>query len=137
MNVNEAIILLKYHALREEQPASSTCEAFLHYFRTSHSVEKASVHEIMSSLNVVAESWGNQTEINREVISCLIDITFISQERLNDSYLNHHSCSKKDYDKYSLWIECISRAVMCILSGMTFHEASLEYRELFLDENRG
>ena len=135
MNVREAIMLLKYHALREEKPDFSNCDAFLHYFRVSRFVEKEAVHEIMSSLKVVAGSWDNQTKIDKEVISCLIDITFISQESLNTSYLDHHACSKEDYDKYSLWIESIYRAVMCCLSGLPFSEASLEYRALLIDEN--
>ena len=139
MTEMEAIELLKHHSYNHEDiKHPKTEKGFLGMLRPlDGQLSEDNFHEIMTILKTLKRHFKDD-KIDRQIISSFWGIChFAKAWGLDEKGMlrRNNLLNEKQIKQLSVWIECISYAVMGLLDGMDDEDA-FELYKLYLEDNK-
>lgn len=132
MAETEAIERLKHHSyFHEDFESPRTQQGFLGMLRPFQGVlNEDNFHEVMQILGVLRNRFRGEN-VDRQLIANFWAICHFSRVWAieKDGMLRRNNLIAKDQSfQLSVWLDCISSAIMCLLGGSTDEEAFADYK---------
>lgn len=139
MTEDEALELLKHHSYAHEDFYHPKTErGFLGMLRPfDGKLYEENFHELMTIVKTLAPRFRND-RIDRQIISSLWSICQLSSAwglGKEGMLRGNNLISDKQVAQLSIWIDCISYAVMVLLEGQDDGESAFEPYHHYLEDN--